>query len=74
MSLGSEWHKAKKAFNDLKSFLCNKSLPFSTRNKVLTCYVLPVVTYNSETWSISKPLAKKINAFGMWCFRRMNRI
>jgi len=41
--------QGKNAFNDLKSFLCNKSLPFSTRNKVLTCYVLPVVTYNSET-------------------------
>jgi len=28
--------QGKKAFNDLKSFLCNKSLPFSTRNKVLS--------------------------------------
>ena len=42
--------------------------------KVLQCYVLPVLLYGSETWTISKTLEDNIQAAEMWFIRRMLRI
>ena len=41
---------------------------------ILTCYVFSVVTYGCETWTYSKEIDYKINAFEMWCYIRMLRI
>ena len=38
------------------------------------CYVFSVVSYGCETWTFSKAIDHKINAFEMWCYRRMLRI
>ena len=38
------------------------------------CYVFSVVSYGCETWTYSKAIDHKINAFEMWCYRRMLRI
>ena len=37
-------------------------------------YVFSVVSYGCETWTYSKAIDHKINAFEMWCYRRMLRI
>jgi len=36
--------------------------------------VFPVATYGCETWTLNKAHINKINAFEMWCWRRMLRI
>ena len=38
------------------------------------CYVFSVLSYGCETWTYSKAIDHKINAFEMWCYRRMLRI
>jgi hypothetical protein len=58
----------------MKSVLCNKNISFSTRYRVLKCYIYPVFEYNSESWTIHKRIAERINAFEMWALRRMQRI
>ena len=47
---------------------------FQCRYRALKCYVHPIYTYCSETWTISKVIQDKICAFEMWCLRRMQRI
>ena len=45
-----------------------------TRIRILMWYVFSVVSYGVETWTYSKAIDHKINAFEMWCYRRMLRI
>ncbi|XP_075253241.1 uncharacterized protein LOC142345043 [Convolutriloba macropyga] len=66
--------QAKAAYNQLRSVLCNKKLSFQCRYRVLKCYVHPIYTYCSETWTISNVIQDKICAFEMWCLRRMQWI
>jgi hypothetical protein len=65
---------AKSAFNNLSSVLKNRTMSLSLRKKILRCYVWTVLKYACETWIISADSEKRINAFEMWCFRRMLRI
>ena len=58
----------------MKSILCNKNMSFKSRFRVLNCYIYPIFIYCSETWNISKAMESRIQAFEMWCFRRMQRI
>ena len=66
--------QAESAFKKLKSVLCNKNLTFQLSFRVLNCYTYPIFTYCSGTRNISKALESRIQAFEMWCFRRMQRI
>ena len=42
--------------------------------RILMCCVFFVLSYGCETWTYSKAINHKINAFEMWCYRRMLRI
>lgn len=66
--------QAKATFQKLKNVLANKNISFETRFRVLKCYVFPVFNYNCEAWTINATMAKRINAFEMWAFRKMQRI
>ena len=66
--------QAKQAFNDLRKVLCNKNMSFSVRKRVLVCYVWSILLYGCESWTMNKDLRKKVEAFEMWCLRRMQRI
>ena len=45
-----------------------------TRIRIMMCYVFSVLSYGCETWTYSKAIDHKINAFETWCYRRMLRI
>ena len=65
---------AKSAFTGMRNVLCSKKLNIETRKRVLKWYVWSVLTYGSECWTISKNMAKRIEAAEMWFLRRMLRI
>ena len=58
----------------MNSILTNKSMSVVTRQRVLQCYVAPILMYRCETWTITKPIQKKIEAVEMWFLRRMLKI
>ena len=66
--------QAKIVFQKMKSILTNKNMSMATRQRVLQCYVEPILMYGCETWIITKPTQKKIEAVEMWFWRRMLKI
>ena len=65
---------ASSAFERLGSILKSRKLSLNTKIRVLNCYVLPILTYGCECWTITKELQKRIEATEMWFLRRMLRI
>ena len=67
---------ARAAFRKLNDLLtCYfKKFNFTTRKRILKCYVFTTLLYGSETWTITKTMEDRINAVEMWTNRRMLRI
>ena len=45
-----------------------------TKVLVVTAMVFPVVLYRCESWTIKKAECRRINAFELWCWRRLLRV
>ena len=54
-----------------KATILRSNISMKTIIRILMCYVFSVVSYGCETWTYSKAIDHKINAFEMWCYRRM---
>ena len=65
---------AKTKFSMLSTILTSKHLSIPLKIRVLTCYVFSVFGYGAEAWTLTKVLEKKIDAFEMWCLRKMGGI
>ena len=64
----------KVAFHKMKKLLCNSKLAMKTKLRVLECYVIPILIYSSECWTISDNMKKKVEATELWFLRRMLKI
>ena len=62
------------AFNNMKSVLSSRNISMNTRMRLTKYYVLSTLLYGAETWTITKTLTKRIDAFEMWTYRQMLRI
>src|SRR6188508_3042499 len=51
-----------------------RNVRFGTKKKIIDCYMFSVLNYGCESWTWNKAVYKKINAFEMWCYRRMLKI
>ena len=58
----------------LKKILCNPNITVPTRLRVLECYVLLILKYGCETWTVSKEMEKTSNETEIWLLRRISRI
>ena len=56
---------------NFKTILSSRDTSINTRKCIVKCYVWATFLCGSETWTIPKSIAKKINAFEMWIYRRM---
>ena len=50
------------------------SITVATKVWLLNAYVLPVLLYGAETWSLTAALKKKLDAFHLWCLRWLFRL
>ena len=64
---------AKAAFWQNKE-LMRRNIRFKTKMKILNCFVFSILNYGYESWTWNKAMRKKVNAFEMWCYRRMLKI
>ena len=63
---------AKNAFSKRYKLLTNKNISLKTR--LTKCYVWSLLTYACDTWTLSKQMEAKIEAFETWSYRRIMRI
>ena len=59
---------------NLDSILKRRDITFLTKVCIVKATVFPVVMYRCESWTIKKPVCQKIDAFELWCWRRLLRV
>ena len=64
----------KKAMTNLDSILKSRDITLPTNVHLVKAMVFPVVMYGCESWTIKKAERQKIDAFEVWCWRRLLRV
>ena len=65
---------AKNAFQKLGKILRNRKVSIETKMRIINCYLVSILTYGSECWTISATMEKRLESCEMWFLRRMLRI
>ena len=63
-----------KAVTHLDSILKSRDITFPTKVHLVKSMVFPVVMYGCESWTIKKAEHRRIDAFELWCWRRLLRV
>ena len=63
----------RKVMTNLGSILKSRDITLSTKVHLVKAMVFPVVMYGCESWIIKKAEHRRIDAFGLWCWRRLLR-
>ena len=64
----------RKVMTNLDSILKSRDITLSTRVHLVKAMVFPVVRYGCESWTIKKAEHRRIDAFELWCWRRLLRV
>ena len=64
----------RKAMTNLDSILNNRDITLPTKVCIVKTTVFPVVMYRCESWAIKKAECQSIDAFELWCWRRLLRV
>ena len=64
----------RKVITDLDSILKSRNITLPTKVHLVKAMVFPVVTYGCESWTIKKTECRRIDAFELWCWRRLLRV
>ena len=59
---------------NLDSILKSRDITFPTKVHLVKAIIFPVVMYGCESWTIKKAECQRIDAFEMWCWRRLLRV
>ena len=61
----------RKAMTNLDSILKSRNITLSIKVHIVKAMVFPVVMYGHESWTIKKVECRRIDAFELWCWRRL---
>ena len=64
----------RKVMTNLDSRLKSRDITLSTKVHLVKAIVFPVVMYGCESWTIKRAEHRRINAFELWCWRRLLRV
>ena len=64
----------KKVMTNLDSILKSRDITLSTKVCLVKAMIFPVVKYACEGWTIKKADRRRIDAFELWCWRRLLRV
>ena len=59
---------------NLSSILKSRDITLPTKVHLVKAMVFPVVMYGCESWTIKKPEHQRIDAFELWCWKRLLRV
>ena len=64
----------RKAMINLDSILKSRDITLPTKVHLVKAMIFPVVMYGCESWTIKKAEHRRIDAFELWCWRRLLRV
>ena len=64
----------RKDMTNLDSILKNRDITFLTKVHLAKAMVFPMVMYECESWTVKKAECLRIDAFELWCWRRLLRV
>ena len=64
----------RKAMANLDSILKSRGITLPTKVHLVKAMVFPVVMYGWESWTVKKAECQRIDAFELWCWRRLLRV
>ena len=64
----------RKVMTKLDSILKSRDITLPTKVRLVKALVFPVVMYGCESWTVKKAESRRIDAFALWCWRRLLRV
>ena len=64
----------RKAMTNLDSIFKSRDITLPTKVHLVKAMVIPVVMYGCDSWTVKKAESQRIDAFEMWCWRRLLRV
>ena len=64
----------RKVMTNLDSILKSRDVTLSTKVRLVKAMVFPVVMYGNGSWTVKKHERRRIDAFVLWCWRRLLRV
>ena len=64
----------RKVMTNLDSIFKSRDITLATKLRLVKAMVFPVVMYGSESWTVKKAECRRIDAFELWCWRRLLRV
>ena len=64
----------RKTMTNLDSILKSRDVTLLTQVHIIKAIVFPVVMYGCESWTVKKAERRRIDAFELWCWRRLLRV
>ena len=64
----------KESYTNLDSILKSRDITLPTKVRLVKAMVFPAVRYGCESWTIKKAERQRIDAFELWCWRRLLRV
>ena len=64
----------RKVMTNLDSILKSRDITLSTKVRLIKAMGFPVVMYGCESWTVKKAERQRIDAFELWCWRRLLRV
>ena len=64
----------RKVMTNLDSILQSRDISLPTKVRLVKAIVFPVVVYGCESWTLKKAECRRLDAFELWCWRRLLRI
>ena len=64
----------RKVMTNLDSIFKSRDITLPTKVRLVKAMVFPVIMYGCESWTVKKAKHQRINAFELWCWRRLLRV
>ena len=64
----------RKVMTNLDSILKSRDITLPTKVRLVKAMVFPLVMYGCESWNVKKAERRRIDAFELWCWRRLLRV
>ena len=67
-------HLGRKVITNLDSIFKSRDVTLPTNVRLVKAMIFPVVMYGCESWTVKKAECQRIDAFELWCWRRLLRV